>query len=180
MPPLANDDNLQSGQTYTFTFVLNNYFSMPSVSTVLSDMDQMPDSIIGSVSASWSAGLGLLTNYLNVTFTYVGDGGDVVSDVASLFVDAFNNGSGDHFTWQQATGGTSGITSLSAVVEPVKQIAQVTGESVGTAVGAVTGAAAKGVTDNLGFSGWALVGVVGLGLLAYIMATTGIGRRALA
>lgn len=176
MQPLANDDNLQSGQTYTFTFVLANVFSMPSVSTIMDDMQQMPDSILGSVSASFSSGVGLLTNYLNVTFTYVGDGGEVVSDVANLFIDAFNNGSGDHFTFQQAVGGTAGITALSSVAT----VANDAGAAVGNTAGAIIGGAASGAASNLGFSGWALVGVVGLGLLAYIMATTGIGRRALA
>jgi hypothetical protein len=176
MATLANDDNLQSGQTYTFTFVLDNIFTTPSVPTILSDMDQMPDSILGSVSASFSSGVGLLTNYLNITFNYVGDGGDVVSDVAQLFIDAFNNGSGDHFEFSQASSGTAGITALTAVAT----VANNAGAAAGNAVGAVIGGAASGVASNLGFSGWTLVGIIGLGLAAYVLATTGIGRRALA
>lgn len=176
MPPLANDDNLQSGQTYTFTFTLDNYLSMPSVAQVLADMDQMPSGILGSVSASWSSGVGLLTNLLNVTFNYIGDGGDVVSDVATLFIEAFNNGSGDHFSFTQAASGTAGITALSSI----SQTANDAGAAVGNAAGAVVGGVASGAASNLGFSGWTLVLIIGLGFLAYIMATTGIGRRALA
>lgn len=176
MPLLANDDNLQPGQTYTFTFTLNNWLAMPSAATILADLDSNAPSFLGSVSAAFASGVGLLTNYLNVTFTYIGDGSDVVTDIANELIAAIKAGSNDNFFFTQAIGGTAGLTALSSV----SAVANDAGVAVGNAAGAVIGGAASGAATNLGVSGWIVIAVVGLGLLSYMMATTGIGRRALA
>lgn len=149
---------------------------MPSIATVLSDLDNYAPLFLGSVVAAFSSGVGLLTNYLNITFTYIGDNSDVVSDVANELIAAIKDGSNDNFSFSQATGGTAGVTALSSI----STVANDAGAAVGNAAGAVLGGAASGAAANLGFSGWTLVTVVGLGLLAYVMATTGIGRRTLA
>ena len=163
------DDNLRSGFTYTFTFVLDNYFTQPSINTILADLDTYAPSFLGSVGASWSAGLGLFTNYLNVTFTYIGDGSDVVSDVAAELIAAFAGGSNDDFTFTQASTGTAGISSVSA--------ATALGNAVGTGVGSTLGTAVQGATSGLVTSAWPVLLVLALGFGAYIIMTTGIGQR---
>ena len=164
------DDNLQPGITYTFTFVLANLITKPSVQTILADLDNQAPAFLGSVTASWSGNLvAWLTNYLNVTFNYVGDGSDVVSDVANELIAAFANGSGDDFTFEQATSGTAGVTAGSA--------ATALGQAVGTGVGETVGAAVQKTTSGLLTQAWPALIVLGLGFAAYIIATTGIGRQ---
>jgi hypothetical protein len=162
------DDNMKGGITYTFTLLLANWFGQPSIPTILADLDAYAPGFMGSVTASWSAGLGLLTNYLNITFNYTGDGSDVISDVAAELIAALSQGSGDSFTFYQATSGTAGITSISA--------ATALGEAVGTGVGSTVGAAVQGTTTGLVTSAWPILLVAGLGFLAYLVATTGVGR----
>lgn len=169
---LANDDNLQGGVTYTFTFILANLFTQPSISTILQDIASQAPSFVGSVTASWSAGVGLFTNYLNVTFNYTGDGSDVVGDVANEFIAAFQAGSGDSFTFDQSTSGTAGVTTLSSV----KNTASEVGEAVGTTAGSLVGGAASGIASNLGAAGWGTIGLVVIALLAYLAFTTGFLR----
>jgi hypothetical protein len=174
MPTLANDDNLQSGITYTFTFELQNIFSMPSTSVILADVANVAPSFVSSPSASWASGVGLLTNYLNVTFTYSGDGSDVASDVAASLIQAFQQGSNDDFTFTQATGGTAGVTALSSTTAAVSQVATGVGEVAGTAIGATVQNASSSVFSNLGASGWLVVGLAIIALLAYFSMATGI------
>lgn len=167
---LELDDNLSRGVTYTFTFDLDNLFSMPSIATLLNDIRQQAPSFVGSVGASWSSGVGLLTNYLNVTFSYSGDGSDVVSDVADELIQVFSDGSSDNFSFVQATGGTAGVTSTTAITKAVSQV----GSTVGQGVGAAIQSSTSSVFSNLGVSGWIVVGLVVLGVLAYFSAVTGI------
>jgi hypothetical protein len=163
------DDNLRSGLTYTFTFVLGNLFTQPSIPTILADLEAYAPDFIGSVTASWSAGIGLFTNYLNVTFNYTGDGSDVAVDVANELIQAFSAGSGDDFTFEQATSGTSGISTVSAATS--------LGAAVGSGVGQTVGAAVQQTASGLVTSAWPVLIVLALGFGAYIIATTGIGRR---
>jgi hypothetical protein len=172
--PLANDDNLSPGITYTFTFELENWFSMPSVSTVLADITSQMADFISSPSASWSSGIGPLTNYLNVTFTYSGDGSDVVSDVANEFLAAFQTGSNDSYSYVQAVSGGGGITALTSVNNAVSSVATTAGSAVGTAVGAAAQGAASGIASNLGASGFILIALAIVALLAYFSSATGV------
>jgi hypothetical protein len=172
--PLANDDNLSPGMTYTFTFELENYFSMPSVATLLDDITSQAPNFIGSVSGSWSSGVGLLTNYFNLIFTYTGDGSDVVSDVANELIQAFSQGSNDNLSFTQAVGGQGGVTALTSVNNAVSSVATTAGSAVGTAVGAAAQGAATGITSNLGASGFLLIGLAVIALLAYFSSATGI------
>jgi hypothetical protein len=174
---LQNDDNLSPGLTYTFTFDLENIISMPSVSTLLADISSQAPSFIGSPSASWSSGISPFTNYLNVTFTYSGDGSDVVSDVANELIAAFQNGSGDSFSYYQATTGSAGVTALSDTVTSVNNVATGVGTTVGTAIGATVQTATASAVGNLGTSGWIFLLLAIAGILAYFSASTGIRVR---
>lgn len=171
MAILLNDDNLAPGMTYTFTFSYRSpsmfYTSTPSEGTILQDLDMFAPSYFGSTQASWSRSV--LTYYLNVTFTYIGDGSDVVSDVVASMLAAFKAGSGDDFAFEQATAGTAGISSLSAVTT----IANDVGAGIGSAVGNVTGSLLEKTTSGLVGSAWPVLLVAGLGFAAYILFTTG-------
>jgi hypothetical protein len=117
------DDNLIPGQSYTFTFDLGNWLSLPSENSVLAE-------------------LGLFTNYYNVTFTYTGDGSDVASEVAAAMVSAFAQG-GDKFSLASMAMGTAGQSFQT----DVSAIATGAGKTVGDAVGGVV----QGATSNVSF-----------------------------
>jgi hypothetical protein len=174
--PVANDDNLQPGATYTFSFTscnLTSWLFNVSPGTVLSDLSANSPSFIGSVSAAWASQL-LAEDVLNITFTYTGDGSDVASDVANEIIAAVQAGSSDCLSFVQATSGTSGVASLSDVQTATSTVST----TIGTAAGNITGGAAQGLasglTSNLGASGWVLLLVVVLGVIAYFSATTGV------
>jgi hypothetical protein len=160
------DDNLKSGLTYTFTFTSTSLLFVESVPDVLAALDAYAPDFLGSVQASFS--YGIFSDYLNITFNYTGNGSDVVSDVANELIAALGGG----YQFEQATSGASGISSLSALTA--------LGEGIGTGVGATVGTAVQGATSGLVTSAWPILLVAGLGFVVYIMATTGIGKRALA
>jgi hypothetical protein len=176
--PLANDDNLSPGITYTFTFELENIVTMPSSDTLLADIQSQAPSFIGSASGSWSSGIGLFTNYYNLIFTYTGDGSDVVSDVGNELVAAFLAGSNDDLSFVQAVGGQGGITALTSTTNAVSQVATGVGSTIGTAIGATVQNAASSTFSNLGASGWLVIGVALIALLAYFSMATGVRVRA--
>ena len=102
---LQNDDNLSPGITYTFSFKSCNTFFDGSTATILGDIQASAPDFIGSVSVNYSTAFtnlaSLWATFLNVTFTYTGDGSDVVSDVANALIACFQSGSNDCFTFQQ-------------------------------------------------------------------------------
>jgi hypothetical protein len=172
--PLPNDTNLSPGLTYTFTFDLDNWFTMPSTATILQDIQSQAPDFLSSVSASWASGLGPLTNYLNVTFTYSGDGSDVVSDVANELIAAFTAGSNDSFDFVQATGGTAGLTAVTSVQTAAQTAGTAVGSAVGTAVASTVQSATSSAASNLGTSGWVFVVLGVIALLAFFSMETGI------
>lgn len=149
---LPLDDNLSNGQTYTFTFTLENYIFSPSVSDILNDIAAYAPDFMTSVQVTTRSGLGLLTNYYDVQFTYEGDGSDVVSDLGQSLVAAFKAGSNDNFTFAQAVGApASAIPNVA--VQAVQQGGEVltqAGQQVGQAAGAITSNTLSGVTSGLG------------------------------
>jgi hypothetical protein len=147
-------DNLVPGQTYTFTFTLGNILTQPSITTLLADLANNAPDFVSDVTASWASGVGLLTNYLNVTFSYSGDGSDVASDVWNAMIAAFSDGSSDTFTFTSATMGSAGLTAQTDVVAAAQSV----GSTVGAAVGAGVGAA----TANTTFDIVLVVGLIGL------------------
>ena len=140
-----NDDNMVPGQTYTFTFVLGNWITMPSVATILQDIQAQAPDFIQNASASWSSGLWITTNYLNVTFTYGGDGSDVISDVGAALVAAFATGSNDTFTFQSANASGVGVT----VGMQVQAAAGAVTQAAGGALSSVTSSVASGAQNLL-------------------------------
>ena len=108
---LSPATNMVPGQTYTFTFSLGNWFTTPSMSTILSDVQNWGPQYADNVVANWQSNPNQLTsynpfaNYLLLTFVYKGDGSDVVADSGQEFVVAFKNGSDDNLSFQTADGG---------------------------------------------------------------------------
>lgn len=174
---LQADDNLQSGLTYTFVFNLENYITKPSVMTVLSDIRNNAPTFVSSPQVSWASGLWVLDNYLNVTFSYNGDGSDVVSDVADEIIAAIKQGSNDNVSFLAASAGTAGMNAQTDASKVATGIGQTVGQAAGAAVGATAEGAGKGLTTNLGLGGWAVLLIVLLGVLAYFSASTGIRVR---
>lgn len=160
------DDNLISGQTYTFSFRLGNWFSLPSENAVAAEITNYAPDFIGNVQVKQASGLSPLTNYFDITFTYHGDGSDVASDVAQEFVSAFAQG-GDKFSLESMNMGSVGLSAAS-------DIGQITG-GIGSTVGAGVGNLLSQTLSGLG-TGWTIVLV--LGLIAVILVETG-GVRAM-
>jgi hypothetical protein len=152
------NDNLVPNSTYTFTFTLGNILIQPDVTTLETDLVNNAPDFIASVQMSWSSGIGLLTNYLNVTWTYSGDGTDVASDVWNAMINAFSSGSNDSFTFTAASMGTVGQSAQTDIVGA----AQAVGSTVGSAIGAGVGAATSNTTFDivLVVGGLILVGVL--------------------
>ena len=171
---LQNDDNLSPGITYTFSFKSCNTFFDGSTATILGDIQASAPDFIGSVSVNYSTAFtnlaSLWATFLNVTFTYTGDGSDVVSDVANALIACFQSGSNDCFTFQQATGGTAGISA----VNQVQDAATVAAQTVGSTAGSIVGQTTSGLFSNLGTTGWIVIIVAVLAVLAYFSASTGL------
>jgi hypothetical protein len=173
---LETDDNLQGGLTYTFSFTscnLLSYLIEPSVSNILADLANHAPSFISSPQVSWANQL-ITGDVLNITFNYTGDGSDVVSDVANEIIASANDGSNDCLSFVQATTGTSGVSSLNDLTTGTSQVAGAVGTGLGNIAGGITQGAASGLTSNLGASGWIVIVLVILGILAYFSAATGI------
>jgi hypothetical protein len=176
---LQNDDNLQGGITYTFTFQLGNWITEPSVATLLADIANQAPSFISSPSGSLYHYLPGI-DYYNITFNYTGDGSDVVSDVAQSLIAAFNSGSNDAFSFVQATSGSAGVNNVSIAQGGVQKATTAVGDvanQIGKGVGSGIGGASSGLFSNLGASGWVVFILVALGVLAYFSMATGIRAR---
>jgi hypothetical protein len=158
--PLQLDDNLVNGQTYTFQFLLGNWITSPSVTTLQNDIQAQAPDFLQSVQVTEQSGAGLLTNWYFVRFTYEGDGSDVVSDVVNSFIAAFSTGSNDAFTFVQAVGGPP---PQSAALDQVQEVTQSVATTVGNTVGTAVSGSLQGVTSGLG------VWVVPLALIAGVV-----------
>jgi hypothetical protein len=147
---LANDDNLVNGQTYTFQFLLGNIFSLPNTGALQADLINNAPNFITSIQVTEQSGVGLLTNYFFVQFTYEGDGSDVVSDVASSMVGAFYAGSNDNLSFVTAT---QGNPPVSVVAQSITSVAATTSATVASGASSVVsgvGTVATAVTSNAG------------------------------
>ncbi len=118
--PLVLDDNLVNGHTYSFQFELGNLITNPSVATLQTDIVNIAPDFITSLQVTKQSGIGLLTNYVFVTFTYEGDGSDVVSDVVNSLITAFATGSNDDYIFVAVTDGSppdnAALASVQAAV----------------------------------------------------------------
>jgi len=110
---LAGDTNMANGQSYTFTFSLGNWFSLPNIQTLVTDLQNYGPNWASSIVANWLPNVNPFQNILTVTFTYTGDGSDVISDAGQEFVTAFQQGSSDSFTF---TGADSGYGSSASPI----------------------------------------------------------------
>lgn len=148
---LPLDDNLYNGVTYTFQFQLDNWLFSPDETTVLNDIGMNAPDFLTSVIVTFANGL--TKYYMNVQFTYEGDGSDVVSDLANSLVAAFKAGSNDNFIFVQAFSASSvdvpSAPDSQTVPTPGSVLTQV-GTSVGDTAGKITSGALGGVTQGLG------------------------------
>lgn len=106
---------LVPGHRYTFSF-------SPSTWTYISgeafDVDGM-DSALSTVAnisgaSAWSPAK--LSGHVNVTFTYTGDGADVVAVIWQNIADAFENGFGGTFDYVGAEEGTTGAGTVTPTI----------------------------------------------------------------
>lgn len=146
------DANLLPGQSYTFSFGLGNWFTLPSEATVLAELQNYAPDFISNAQVREMSGLSPLTNYFDVTFTYVGDGSDVASDVAAEMIQAFSQG-GDKFSLNAMNMGTVGLSAASDVSQALG--------SVGDALGTGLGNALSKTTAGLGAT-WTIIIVLGI------------------
>lgn len=103
------DDNLIPGQTYTFTFQQNNYFLPASQSGIMGDLDAQAPDFVTNYIVGFAPQIGH-DELVVITFTYGGDGSDVVNDVAQALIAAALAGSSDKLSFVQAEpGGTSSV-----------------------------------------------------------------------
>jgi hypothetical protein len=150
--------NLVNGQTYTSSFICNNWVVNPSDSTVLNDIvAQAPDFLT-------SVGVTDLLGVYKVTFTYEGDGSDVLSDVQAAIVAAILAVSGDNFT----AGVTYQGTGVSAGQQLETGITTATGQALATVSTVATQAGQAVIQPASSVVNSALVGL--LPLLAVIVA----------
>ena len=166
LPVLALDDNLVNGQTYTFQFQLANLLFSPDTNTVLNDLYTQAPDFLTSVGVTFSEGLS--SYFMNVQFTYEGDGSDVVSDVASAMVAAFLAGSNDSFTFVNAFGSPAASVTVPAdqtLLTPAQAVTSAGTAAVGAAgtVAASATSAAGGVVNS------ALSGLLPLLAIAVIL-----------
>jgi hypothetical protein len=129
---MPNDSGMLPGQTYTFTFELQNWVLSPDVSQIISDLDQYAPQFISYPSAAYGAKPGFFQGaYMTVTFQYSGDGSDIIGDVSNSMIAAFSSGSNDTFSFVQAdsdaissvgpASGTPGGLDLSGIEDALKK-----------------------------------------------------------
>jgi hypothetical protein len=159
------DDNLVSGQTYTFQFSCANTFCLTDLSsTIQSDIVQNAPSFISNLGVSSPP----TTSLYNVQFTYSGDGSDVVSDVATEIIQAVQQGSGDSITFGGATGqAASSIlsTNVSSAAATATSAATAAGNAASGLLSGATSAIAKGASNLLSPIEGVLILVVALAVV---------------
>lgn len=156
--PLELDANLVSGRTYVFQFADENFFTSGTAKLQQDLVASAPD-FLGSLQVQ-PISLGLTQAFLNVQFTYTGDGTDVVTDVANAMSAAFLAGSNDSFTFvaafpnsateapttpasqQPPTVGTVASSAVAVVTDTANQVAAGAGTVTNTATSAALKAAA--------------------------------------
>jgi hypothetical protein len=106
------DANMVNGQTYTFSFNLNNWFFHPDPQTLVADLQNWGPQYLSAVIATWPGNVNPASNVLAVTFTYIGDGSDVIADAAQEFITAFKQGSNDDFSFATADVGSGSSCTI--------------------------------------------------------------------
>jgi hypothetical protein len=101
---LTSSDQLVNGITYTFTFTP---VGSASSAGVLADLDISAPSFITAPSVTFVG-----SQYMNVTFSYTGDGTDVASDVANSMIAAWASGISGSFNLVQVATGANGISAI--------------------------------------------------------------------
>lgn len=140
---MALDDNLTNGRTYTLQFEDENWITS-NVGKLQQDLvDNAPD-FLGSLQVQPET-YGLTKSFLNVQFTYEGDGSDVVSDVANAMIAAFES-SRDTFRFMAAYSSSSTEAPTTPESQAVPGLTDVTTGAV-KVITDTANAAAKGASD---------------------------------
>lgn len=171
------DDNLVNGQTYTFTFQLQNWITSPSETTLTNDIVNNAPDFLQSVQVTKQERF-FSGDYYNVQFTYEGDGSDVVSDLANTLVAAFASGSGDKFSFVQSIGAPASAVPTQAVqaVQSAGTVLTQAGTEVGKTAGQITSGALGGATSGLGAWLVPVILVLGIILLFQLGGVSGVKR----
>lgn len=160
------DDNMIPGQTYTFQFKLSNWLVVPSTSTVQADLQNNAPGFVSDVQVTSP----FLTSLYNCQFTYTGDGTDVISDVANELLAAFQQGSGDSFSFVGAVADTAQSISVTP-----GNAAQKVADTVGTTINSAIQGAAKTTADAAQkiLSPIEMLLILAVGLVAFLIFTSG-------
>jgi hypothetical protein len=147
-----NDTNLVNGQTYTFSFQAQPGVTVASLQA---DIAAQAPGFIMMFSVVQGSGSSQL--FFNVTFTYEGDGSDVVTDVASAIVAAAFATNGDGLAFLQA----SQQKTVGQVLQPVigKQVTAATVDQTGLANQANAAAKAQDTAQLTSIIIWAAIGL---------------------
>lgn len=157
-PQVPLNANLVNGTTYTTTFFGNNTFFNPSNDTVLQDIiAQAPDfltsvSVITPTLANSSGSASFLSSVYSVTYTYEGDGSDVLNDVNNAIVAAALSNSNDNLSagvTYQGPGITGTQVVTSAVVQTTGTVLAGASTVTQQAVNAVLAPASSAVNQSL-------------------------------
>lgn len=172
------DENMIPGQTYTFQLLLENYITNPSPPTIQSDLVQnAPNFVQGSLQVTKadtnvSGGISenplinWLKNYINIQFTYNGDGSDVISDVANELIASIKTGSNDNYSFVGAVQGDAQTTNnTGAITDAVTDAINKAAAAAGGVVKQATSSAGQGVQNLLTPVEIAIAVVVGLVVL---------------
>ncbi len=152
---LDNDANLVNGQTYMFTFTSPT----ATAASLLADVvGQAPD-FIGNPNTSQTG------TALVLTFTYEGDGSDLVSDVANNIIAAglIVNNDPLTFTGASANSGASVAQTIAPTVA-----AQVTASSTDQTTLANSANAAAAASDTGQLTSFVILGVIAVALFLFL------------
>ena len=164
------DDNMVTGQTYTFQMSLDNYFTLPKPATLQQDLNSnAPSFVSNDLQVTLEQSVNPFKNVFDVQFTYNGDGSDVIGDVASLLVSAIKSGSNDNFSFVAAYSDFASNVGSTSVADITKESLNSIGGTIGDALQktteSVTNTAAKGAQYILTPIEIAVAIVVGLVVL---------------
>ena len=159
---LANDTNLVNGDVYTFSFQAQE---TTTVASLTQDIQQQAPSFLTMVNVVQGSGASQI--FFNVTFTYEGDGSDVIQDVASAIVAAALSVNGDMLAFLQA----AQQVTVGQVLQPVIQN-QVAQSVVNQNTLATQANAAAAASDNVQL--YLLIGAAALGIFLFVKYGSGV------
>jgi len=159
---LTEDSTMVNGKTYTFVFTTDG--TPVAVDTLIS---ALTDSFLSVQSVSAT----IIGNGASITFTYEGDGTDMVGDYANAITAAVlseTSGTGPILTY---VSGTNNSQTVAQVIAPtvVKQVAASNADQTQLAAQANAAAKASDTAQLLGFGTLAIIAVA-VGLFIFLKA----------